>query len=86
MLIAALLISGLGGCECGTPSDGIEPETKAQLKDINAAATAVNGDYSKLSPEDQKRILDMANGNEEQAKKLCYLMAHPPRANVQSPK
>jgi|SRR5579862_6061032 len=75
---AAPVIGGLLGCSSGSSSDGVKAEDKQQLMDANSLAKKVDGDYDKLAPNEKQVILQMANGDEASAKKLCMMMAHPP--------
>ena len=75
----ALVVSvGALTAGCHSDDDGIKPEVKQQLTDTSSAAKRVDGNYDQLTDSEKKQFLDMANGDEAQAKKLVHNMAHPP--------
>lgn len=64
---------------CHSNDDGIDADAvqKAQGPLITAAKKA-GGDWSKLSPDEQKLFLDRARGNEAAAKQMMSMMAGGP--------
>ncbi len=79
LLVASIVLSfGGAGCNHGASDDGVKPENRQALTDINAAAKAADGNFDKLSEADKQRALQMANGNEASARSLVKMMAHPP--------
>lgn len=76
--MAVLVSVGVFAGGCQSQDDGIKPEIKQQLSDTSSAAKRVDGNYDQLSEAEKKQFLDMANGDEAQAKKLVHNMAHPP--------
>jgi hypothetical protein len=78
-LVSVIAATSIAFSGCGKSADDQRAESDAQqLSTINAQAKAVDGDYDKLSNAGKQQILQMANGNEQQARKLLKLMAHPP--------
>ncbi|HEY0867314.1 MAG TPA: hypothetical protein VGE01_08045 [Fimbriimonas sp.] len=76
LLVVLVAAVALGGC--GQRDDGVKAEDRRQLADVNTLAMKVGGDFDKLTPEEQKPILAMAHGDEERARRLCFLIANPP--------
>ena len=70
----------MAGCSCGGggSDDGVKNSTLNALSDANNIAKQVDGNYDKLTPEQKQTFIKLANGNEEQAKKMVHNMAHPP--------
>ncbi len=75
LLPAALFLVG-----CHGDTDGIDhaavKEAQAPLK---AAAKRTGGDWSRLTPAEQKLFLDRARGNESSAKMMLGMFAHGPQ-------
>jgi hypothetical protein len=73
--LAAALIVG-----CGPGDDGVDHAAVAQLQaPLVAAAKHSGGDWSKLSPVEQKLFLDRARGNENSAKQIFGMMGRAPK-------
>ena len=76
-------VAALNGC--GSSGDGIKPEDQKVISDVNAIAMKSGGNYDKLTPHEKRQILQLANNNEDSARKLLNMMAHPPNANWHDP-
>lgn len=68
----------LAGCVNKPASDQRNAGDQKTLTDTATLAKSVNGDYDKLTPDQKQQVLQMANGNEAQARQLFKMMAHPP--------
>lgn len=74
---AALVAASIIGCNGG--DDGVDHGAVEKLQaPLFAAAKSSGGDWSKLSPDQQKLFLDRARGNENSAKQILGMMAHGP--------
>jgi hypothetical protein len=67
------------GCSGGPKDDGTPPAFKEQATAAVTAAKNTNGDYDKMTPDQKKQFLDMANGNEKMARNMAMHMASPPQ-------
>lgn len=81
--LAVVAASILCGCS-DDHGDGIKPSDKQALTDLNSQAKAADGKFEALPDDAKKKILDMAHGDEKQAKNLTMMMAHPPGEANQS--
>jgi hypothetical protein len=75
----AVLLGGLLLGGCWSNDDGVDHAAvdRAQAP-LAAAAKRSGGDWSKLSPDEQKLFLDRARGNEQSAKMLLGNFARAP--------
>ncbi|CAN5563382.1 hypothetical protein BH11ARM2_BH11ARM2_39720 [soil metagenome] len=73
VLFSLVLLAAFG---CGSDTgDGIDPNAvKKAQGDLPDLAKAAGGDWSKLSPDAQKKFLDRARGNEGAAKQMVGMM------------
>ena len=65
-----VLLAGCHGDDDGVDHDAVR---KAQAP-YKAAAVRAGGDWSKLSPDEQKLFLDKARGNENAARSMVGMM------------
>ncbi|MDR3690050.1 MAG: hypothetical protein P4L46_11770 [Fimbriimonas sp.] len=66
---------------CANNDDGIDHSAvQSAQAPLKAAAQRTGGDWSKLSPEEQKLFLDRARGNEKSAKMIFSMFASGPPA------
>ena len=74
LLFPLAFVAVLAGCQSG--DDGIDNNavTRAQAP-LVAAAKKAGGDWSKLSPDEQKLFLDRARGNVGAAKQMVGFMS-----------
>jgi hypothetical protein len=81
VLWIGIAITGLAVVGCnngGFKDDGVPKSFTTQATDAHTLAVSVDGNFDKLSSNQQATFLDMAHGDPGQAKSLCYMMAHPP--------
>jgi hypothetical protein len=78
LIASAVTLLVLSGCSSNSGGDGIDPGAAKQLSDINTMAKQAGGDLDKLPPEGKQKIMDMAHGDEKQARALLKIMANPP--------
>lgn len=76
LVAAAVTCAFVIGCK--EPSDGIKPEDHQALSSAATIAQKVDGDYDKLSDAEKQEMLKVAGNNENQARSLLKMMAHPP--------
>lgn len=70
--------ASLAGCT-GGGDDGINhAAVQSAQAPLKAAAVKAGGDWSKMSPADQKLFLDRARGNVAAAQQMASFMAAPP--------
>jgi hypothetical protein len=75
----------LGGCgDGGFKDDGVPQAFKTQAADASTIAKSVDGNYDKLTAEQKTTFLTMANGNEQAARRLLMMMAHPPNEGMKA--
>lgn len=61
---------------CGSNDDGIDHAAVEKAQEpLKAAAQRAGGDWSKLTPDEQKLFLDRARGNEASAKMIFGMMS-----------
>lgn len=70
-----LATAGCGNSAGSGPTTSTGPEVQMQ-----AAAHRTNGDWSKLTPEEQKMFLDKAHGNQASAQQMLGFMAAGPKS------
>ena len=79
-LVLALLAAtvALATVGCNSSDDGIDHAAVEKAQEpLKAAAVRSGGDWSKLTPDEQKLFLDRARGNENSAKSIFGMMAGP---------
>ena len=76
-LVLSIIVAGCSGGD-GLKDDGVKPEAKQALASAAELAKKSDGNYDKLSDSEKQVILKMANNNEESARRLLAMMAHPP--------
>jgi len=68
---------------CNSNDDGIDHAAVEKAQEpLKAAAVRSGGDWSKLTPDEQKLFLDRARGNENSAKMMLGMMAAGPPAGA----
>jgi len=78
-LLTALLTSIVVLTGCQNNDDGIDhAKVAAAQAPLKSAAERTGGDWSKMTPEEQKLFLDRARGNETAAQSMAGMMARPP--------
>jgi hypothetical protein len=79
-LLTGVVSLGLAGCSCGggATSDGVPNEVTDELSKLSNLSQQVNGDYSKLTPEQKQQVLKIANNDPKQAADIFHRMAHSP--------
>lgn len=83
--LAALGVFSLAGCGCGAGGDGLAPAAQQQVSDLSSLAKKVNGDYDKLTPDEKNQFLKAQNNDEQAARQLVKMMAHPPNEGMRGP-
>jgi hypothetical protein len=80
LIVGSLLLIAPGCGSSPTPGngDGVDPKNAQALSDINTQAKTADGDFDKLTAAGKAQALQMANGDEQSARKLIKMMAHPP--------
>lgn len=77
ILLVAVAAFATAGCHGGVSGDGTNPQAQQQASSISEIAKRVGGNYDSLTADEKQKFLGIANGNEKQARNVCYLMAHP---------
>jgi hypothetical protein len=76
LILLASTVLGLAGCGDSGGGDGLSSDQKQAATRLDEIAKASDGDWTKVSPEDQKYILDtIAHGSEQSAKMLLLSKA-----------
>jgi hypothetical protein len=78
----AAAIFAVGCSDGGFKDDGVPKAFTDQAGSANAAAKAADGNFDKLTPDGKAQIMKMANDNEQAARRLTMMMAHPPNEGM----
>lgn len=81
-LLPLLALAVAAGCQ--SEGDGMSANDVKMAEDVNAWAKSSNGDWSKLTPEQQAAMIKDA-GDEATAKKVLEMKAHPPQKPTPGP-
>jgi len=76
ILAITLILLAIGGCSSSEGS-GLSADQEKMAQNVNAWAKSSNGDWNKLTP-DQQQTLTKSVGSEAQAKTLLEMKAHGP--------
>lgn len=72
--VALFAVGILGGC--ANDDDGLSKEQHASADQFKEIMDRTQGDWSKLTEEDKKVVLDKTNGNEQAARTMFEMRAN----------
>jgi hypothetical protein len=72
--VGVLCLGATGGC---SQDDGLTASQRKMAQDVKDWAKESGGDWNKLTPEQQKTMIESV-GSEQSAKTVLQMKAHPP--------